>query len=114
MCIRDSRDRAFDLAETVTVRRDHTALASIALEEDAVEVKARLVVADAEQRALDHLAQHRALHRGVASLAMVWDLREITVGHSDDAIRDLAALDPVSYTHLRAHETPEHLVCRLL
>eukprot|EP00658_Telonema_sp_P-2_P055104 TRINITY_DN43817_c0_g1_i3.p1 TRINITY_DN43817_c0_g1~~TRINITY_DN43817_c0_g1_i3.p1 ORF type:complete len:208 (-),score=54.11 TRINITY_DN43817_c0_g1_i3:27-650(-) len=24
------------------------------------------------------------------------------------------ALTPVSYTHLRAHETPEHLVCRLL
>src|SRR5678816_1463708 len=24
------------------------------------------------------------------------------------------ALDAVSYTHLRAHETPEHLVCRLL
>eukprot|EP01017_Pseudomicrothorax_dubius_P031066 TRINITY_DN3928_c0_g1_i4.p1 TRINITY_DN3928_c0_g1~~TRINITY_DN3928_c0_g1_i4.p1 ORF type:complete len:116 (-),score=2.73 TRINITY_DN3928_c0_g1_i4:19-366(-) len=24
------------------------------------------------------------------------------------------ALYPVSYTHLRAHETPEHLVCRLL
>ena len=24
------------------------------------------------------------------------------------------ALAPVSYTHLRAHETPEHLVCRLL
>eukprot|EP00658_Telonema_sp_P-2_P039534 TRINITY_DN28270_c0_g2_i2.p1 TRINITY_DN28270_c0_g2~~TRINITY_DN28270_c0_g2_i2.p1 ORF type:complete len:1120 (-),score=319.90 TRINITY_DN28270_c0_g2_i2:60-3419(-) len=24
------------------------------------------------------------------------------------------ALSPVSYTHLRAHETPEHLVCRLL
>src|SRR5678815_4859219 len=23
-------------------------------------------------------------------------------------------LRPVSYTHLRAHETPEHLVCRLL
>ena len=22
--------------------------------------------------------------------------------------------EPVSYTHLRAHETPEHLVCRLL
>ena len=21
---------------------------------------------------------------------------------------------PVSYTHIRAHETPEHLVCRLL
>src|SRR5678816_4093337 len=25
-----------------------------------------------------------------------------------------AGLFPVSYTHLRAHETPEHLVCRLL
>src|SRR5678815_646015 len=27
--------------------------------------------------------------------------------------KDLASLDPdpVSYTHLRAHETPEHLVC---
>src|SRR5678815_2504526 len=24
------------------------------------------------------------------------------------------AVTPVSYTHLRAHETPEHLVCRLL
>ena len=24
------------------------------------------------------------------------------------------ALAPVSYTHLRAHETPEQLVCRLL
>ena len=35
------------------------------------------------------------------------------------AMRDLAervrqSCNPVSYTHLRAHETPEHLVCRLL
>src|SRR5678815_336967 len=29
-------------------------------------------------------------------------------------IRFLRELGPVSYTHLRAHETPEHLVCRLL
>src|SRR5674536_403378 len=27
---------------------------------------------------------------------------------------DFLAQTPVSYTHLRAHETPEHLVCRLL
>src|SRR5674536_36660 len=26
----------------------------------------------------------------------------------------LPVITPVSYTHLRAHETPEHLVCRLL
>ena len=27
---------------------------------------------------------------------------------------ELGDPDAVSYTHLRAHETPEHLVCRLL
>src|SRR5678816_1746108 len=31
-----------------------------------------------------------------------------------DGSGDEPELDPVSYTHLRAHETPEHLVCRLL
>src|SRR5678815_5899154 len=29
-------------------------------------------------------------------------------------IRDTDSMEAVSYTHLRAHETPEHLVCRLL
>src|SRR5678816_3992511 len=29
-------------------------------------------------------------------------------------LRDVHELMTVSYTHLRAHETPEHLVCRLL
>src|SRR5678816_4606278 len=36
---------------------------------------------------------------------------------SDDPQFEKKAADiigPVSYTHLRAHETPEHLVCRLL
>src|SRR5678815_509729 len=28
--------------------------------------------------------------------------------------KTMVANTPVSYTHLRAHETPEHLVCRLL
>ena len=28
--------------------------------------------------------------------------------------RRIARTATVSYTHLRAHETPEHLVCRLL
>eukprot|EP01017_Pseudomicrothorax_dubius_P047349 TRINITY_DN8498_c0_g1_i1.p1 TRINITY_DN8498_c0_g1~~TRINITY_DN8498_c0_g1_i1.p1 ORF type:complete len:138 (-),score=29.90 TRINITY_DN8498_c0_g1_i1:3-416(-) len=28
--------------------------------------------------------------------------------------QDQDTIRPVSYTHLRAHETPEHLVCRLL
>src|SRR5678816_3282992 len=30
------------------------------------------------------------------------------------AVGDVQLVDAVSYTHLRAHETPEHLVCRLL
>src|SRR5674536_374527 len=33
------------------------------------------------------------------------------IGYVDALVRSLL---PVSYTHLRAHETPEHLVCRLL
>src|SRR5678816_3022966 len=33
-------------------------------------------------------------------------------GRANEARGDVC--DPVSYTHLRAHETPEHLVCRLL
>src|SRR5678815_1715603 len=35
------------------------------------------------------------------------------VGNSTPA-RSTVIVIPVSYTHLRAHETPEHLVCRLL
>src|SRR5678815_1681136 len=33
---------------------------------------------------------------------------------STGSVRFLDAMNPVPYTHLRAHETPEHLVCRLL
>ena len=41
-------------------------------------------------------------------------LAELSDASADDARRAVAAAAPVSYTHLRAHETPEHLVCRLL
>ena len=34
---------------------------------------------------------------------------EALAGHCSEIV-----VVPVSYTHLRAHETPEHLVCRLL
>ena len=33
---------------------------------------------------------------------------------SDSSMLSMENPSPVSYTHLRAHETPEHLVCRLL
>src|SRR5678816_3096536 len=35
-------------------------------------------------------------------------------GDKDHWFYETYDLTPVSYTHLRAHETPEHLVCRLL
>src|SRR5678816_2964765 len=38
------------------------------------------------------------------------DMRWSRTGRSAEAVSHGA----VSYTHLRAHETPEHLVCRLL
>ena len=34
--------------------------------------------------------------------------------YSPSTDRTIQISGPVSYTHLRAHETPEHLVCRLL
>src|SRR5674536_386033 len=36
------------------------------------------------------------------------------VGQASPPVDPLRDPEPVSYTHLRAHETPEHLVCRLL
>ena len=37
-----------------------------------------------------------------------------TIEEAIEIIRKGDMLIAVSYTHLRAHETPEHLVCRLL
>ena len=44
-----------------------------------------------------------------------WVMAKMVNGacHSRTQLPALPAT-PVSYTHLRAHETPEHLVCRLL
>ena len=35
-------------------------------------------------------------------------------GDWGDGLGDWELCEAVSYTHLRAHETPEHIVCRLL
>eukprot|EP00658_Telonema_sp_P-2_P058631 TRINITY_DN4713_c0_g1_i9.p1 TRINITY_DN4713_c0_g1~~TRINITY_DN4713_c0_g1_i9.p1 ORF type:complete len:465 (-),score=118.51 TRINITY_DN4713_c0_g1_i9:95-1489(-) len=45
---------------------------------------------------------------GSSDVAKIVDVSSIAVQ------TPYSALIPVSYTHLRAHETPEHLVCRLL
>src|SRR5678816_209145 len=50
----------------------------------------------------------------------IWNIRHNIQHHTftnvagGDVLLDSIPFIPVSYTHLRAHETPEHLVCRLL
>src|SRR5674536_137206 len=64
--------------------------------------------------------QSRCERRGPVAerLVVVCDVHDTNVvatGHVRlDVAGEVHELDPVSYTHLRAHETPEHLVCRLL
>src|SRR5674536_278888 len=40
------------------------------------------------------------------------EVEEVAQSLGQPLQRDRLAATPVSYTHLRAHETPEHLVCR--
>src|SRR5678815_742221 len=42
------------------------------------------------------------------------EVRRIMLGRHARYTPVVSDRTPVSYTHLRAHETPEHLVCRLL
>eukprot|EP00658_Telonema_sp_P-2_P024972 TRINITY_DN20049_c0_g1_i1.p1 TRINITY_DN20049_c0_g1~~TRINITY_DN20049_c0_g1_i1.p1 ORF type:complete len:155 (+),score=37.00 TRINITY_DN20049_c0_g1_i1:174-638(+) len=47
----------------------------------------------------------------------LWELEDKALSRYKRTRRQAVVLPcgvPVSYTHLRAHETPEHLVCRLL
>src|SRR5678815_3903244 len=73
-----------------------------------------LVTSPEDLEALEHEIRQRTDHLG-----------SLLVGDHMQRALDSAALQaeqerlvsqwpqPVSYTHLRAHETPEHLVCRL-
>src|SRR5678816_4701992 len=57
----------------------------------------------------------RNLPRAKHPLAeLCWHCASRVRARTSHALRfpDAQAFSPVSYTHLRAHETPEHLVCR--
>src|SRR5665647_3673550 len=56
----------------------------------------------------------RALVRAGVQAESVLQVRVVRRGRHRDrpAVRDVG--EPVSYTHLRAHETDSYLVCRLL
>src|SRR5680860_376530 len=45
-------------------------------------------------------------------VAAAHDLGELTIEIGEQQRADMAAVDAVSYTHLRAHETDSYLVCR--
>src|SRR5678815_815125 len=53
---------------------------------------------------------------GLAATQVNVAKRVLVIDLSETHDQPLALINPeaVSYTHLRAHETPEHLVCRLL
>eukprot|EP00658_Telonema_sp_P-2_P034085 TRINITY_DN24913_c0_g1_i2.p1 TRINITY_DN24913_c0_g1~~TRINITY_DN24913_c0_g1_i2.p1 ORF type:complete len:103 (+),score=32.20 TRINITY_DN24913_c0_g1_i2:81-389(+) len=59
---------------------------------------------------LPELEPESMLDFGAGTGAAIWSGLE-TWGESLNSVQ---AVEAVSYTHLRAHETPEHLVCRLL
>eukprot|EP00658_Telonema_sp_P-2_P047119 TRINITY_DN3566_c0_g1_i2.p1 TRINITY_DN3566_c0_g1~~TRINITY_DN3566_c0_g1_i2.p1 ORF type:complete len:975 (+),score=316.30 TRINITY_DN3566_c0_g1_i2:221-3145(+) len=65
-------------------------------------------------RAMEELQARydKDMERDIVFLSETQEVAEIEITKiMDEGKKSLA---PVSYTHLRAHETPEHLVCRLL
>src|SRR5450756_2098756 len=60
------------------------------------------------------------LKKAAADLVGAGRVEEVVVGGPEDELADIVVVEeatpgfPVSYTHLRAHETRHDLVCRLL
>src|SRR5678816_3058802 len=50
-------------------------------------------------------------HAPTGSTSRSFDITAILARSPGSRTADLITTVPVSYTHLRAHETPEHLVC---
>src|SRR5678815_5503447 len=61
----------------------------------------------------DRIDANRNRRRSEDKLVIAEPDRGVTLAVCGDPAQ-VFALETVSYTHLRAHETPEHLVCRLL
>eukprot|EP00658_Telonema_sp_P-2_P030504 TRINITY_DN23010_c0_g1_i2.p1 TRINITY_DN23010_c0_g1~~TRINITY_DN23010_c0_g1_i2.p1 ORF type:complete len:1637 (+),score=605.17 TRINITY_DN23010_c0_g1_i2:205-5115(+) len=59
------------------------------------------------QQAATKVAEENADQAASAAARATAKTRALEAKHAQES-------EPVSYTHLRAHETPEHLVCRLL
>ena len=65
-----------------------------------------------QKEVADSAELHSSLESSVTQLQQ--NVKERDVDCSKMMLEMQVSCTPVSYTHLRAHETPEHLVCRLL
>src|SRR5678816_875277 len=63
---------------------------------------------------LDHPYAAHTYASGAEPDGVLWVAMELVRGRSLGDLIESEGPIAVSYTHLRAHETPEHLVCRLL
>ena len=94
---RRAGERALDLREAMAVGRDHArdrlVSGALGLEEDAVQVIARLVGGDGKEGLADHVAQRRRVDGGELHFLVVRQLREVAIGHADDLVVDAAGAD---------------------
>src|SRR5678816_3140100 len=99
------------------VRADDVALAGLLQHHAVVGVHATGLDVDVLDQEVRRVEGKRSRPQKLPRRAIVDEDPAAFTDHDAD-VALLAALDvridPVSYTHLRAHETPEHLVCRLL
>src|SRR5678815_134300 len=87
--------------------------ARVLVRREARETRLALRVEPAARRQADRnaLADSRVLDHELCIAGAGFGLCAIGIGAACVVAAERVA--PVSYTHLRAHETPEHLVCRL-
>eukprot|EP00658_Telonema_sp_P-2_P072105 TRINITY_DN61292_c0_g1_i1.p1 TRINITY_DN61292_c0_g1~~TRINITY_DN61292_c0_g1_i1.p1 ORF type:complete len:124 (+),score=26.71 TRINITY_DN61292_c0_g1_i1:85-456(+) len=108
-------------------RPPRSTLSSSSAASDVYKRQARFGHSMDRARSGDPTGAHAYLFGGCCTEAALTGKTTSSTSSSSNAIThlsDLYALNteswvwtrvsPVSYTHLRAHETPEHLVCRLL
>eukprot|EP00658_Telonema_sp_P-2_P022600 TRINITY_DN19035_c0_g1_i2.p2 TRINITY_DN19035_c0_g1~~TRINITY_DN19035_c0_g1_i2.p2 ORF type:complete len:110 (-),score=33.08 TRINITY_DN19035_c0_g1_i2:46-375(-) len=94
MCIRDSTGREWAIEFNITMAHIPCKYASV-----------------------DIADRHGMVQHNVTTNIERWHVDEKFEPYLEHVAHDALEyeeVDPVSYTHLRAHETPEHLVCRLL
>ena len=86
-------ESAVDARQSMSVGRDHSYLFAIALNKHTVEVEARFVVADGKQSFVQHAAKDFRVDFGELDFAVIRNLWEVSIWHSNKSIIDFASLD---------------------